>query len=492
MGFYKGRYAEIGEETFRDAKGVWTIGHVGRVKYLPECRHHYTVSIRFKPNLCRLPKASPWGEARSVFMRGSEEVHVMKQRIKDAIGYTPTPDVLRDLWRHFAALRDAYEAEDAFYASQDKEMARRILAELKDRAVARFESGKEARPPRHRFDRHRPPKIAYLTETEYRQAVEAQKVLNGHAYVEPFSLLGKSGHLADFNERIQARIDEIIRRREMLARQEKRMQLRRLLDTDLEFRRLVANAMSAAKESRAGSTEYELAYRYFGYASSLDEYRKINRQFSELMARYGLETYDAGLLVSLGREYLADGEMLPAPAAPYERPEGYFYQDWICAGNRFYQVTRVGRLYVYVAGDRLLKSEVRPFIWKEPPEVNSLEAAIYDHLVWLHNAKFVPYAYEQEPAEVVKALMLLWRKLVTSAYQRRIQNEKDRLKKQAARIFFDAIRCAQLMEYRDRLLHLSAVQVQPQLPEIEREIQRIAAGNTIARALIHGGPAAVV
>jgi len=440
MGFYRHRYAQIGEETFSDAKGTWTIGHVGRARYLPECRHHYTVSIRFRPNLCRLPKASPWGETGSVFMRGCEDAETMKRRIKDAIGYTPSCDVMQHLWRHFVALRDAYEAEDGFYASQDREKSRQLLNDLEDLAVSRFERGEEARPPRHRFDVNRPPKLVYLTEMEYRQAVEAQKVLNGHAYVEPFSPIGRSGHLTEFNERIQRRIEAIQRRRDLAEKEEKRRRLRGLLDTDPQFRRLVANAMSAAKESRAGSTEYELAYRYFGYASSLDEYRKINRQFSELMARYGLETYDAGLLVSLGREYLADGEMLPAPAAPYERPEGYFYQDWICAGNRFYQVTRVGRLYVYVAGDRLLKSEVRPFIWKEPPEVNSLEAAIYDHLVWLHNAKFVPYAYERDPADVVKVLMLIWQRLIFSAYQRRIQNEKDPLKKQAAQMFFDAIR----------------------------------------------------
>jgi len=492
MGFYQNCFAELGERTVVDSKGSWTISHVCRNRYIPECRHHYTVSIQFKPNLLRIPKASPWGVTGGIFMRGCEDIEMMKRRIKDYVGYTPSADVLDAFWTHFTVLRDAYEAEDAFYAAQDRENADRLLMELENLAVLRFEKGEEKQAPKHRFDRNRPPMDVYLTEGEYRLAVEAQKVLNGHAYVEPYSVFGRSGHLADFNERIQTRIDEIKRSREIEARQEKRKRLRGLLDTDPEFRRLVANAMAAAKESRAGKTEYELAFRYFGYVSSLEEYRKVYSQFSELMKQFGLETYETDLLVSLGREYLAEGEMLPVPVAPFERPEGIFYQDWICTENRFYQVDRVGRLYVYVAGDRFLKREVRPFVWMESPAVDSLESAIFDHLVWLHNTKFIPYAYELAPAEAVKKLFLIWRRLVVSAYQRRIQYERHPLKKKAAQLFADAIRCLQLLEQRDQLVKLLSVYPQSALAEIEQEIRELAERNQIARALVKDGMAAVM
>ncbi|BFH18266.1 hypothetical protein J6TS7_53420 [Paenibacillus dendritiformis] len=346
-------YQLMGEKTFLDWKGKWKISHVSRT-----ARDRYSICLFFWPN-SKAGLKETWFSGGSVFSKDDTGINEFKKYIKNNTRYTPTKNVLNQLYEHFDLLRNAYLEEDYFYASQDKSKAIEALEGYFQMALQRYIQ-KEILPKLYRS--HRQTNYEkYLTPEEQKGVTEAFKILNGHAYVEPddTGYWGK-GHTRDFRRKLDDEIQKLEDKRKEEEYQVKRKRHMSLLDTDTDFRRFVAHAMAAAKEKRSRD-EVELAHRLYGYTKDLDAYRKVYQQLSQMMKKFGLETFHARYLVELGYEYITNGGMLPVVAPEHERnKEDLYFDDYVTYGQLHRRVTRVGRKYIYVDGGyRWEKENVR-------------------------------------------------------------------------------------------------------------------------------------
>lgn len=335
-----------GERSWKDKKGTWKISQSRRLKRMGNWQYESRVELVPDPEagLKTGLTSYTW-----VMYYANMPVESFRRQIKQGIGYTPSLSIQYGMMEFAERLRLAHEEADQYYASQDKDAASAVLESVLKEALNRYRSG-EVLPERysgcHKSDYDR-----YVSEIDKCRVDEAIRVINGSAYMEEESGV-HGGHTHDFRKQLSTLIEEQRRHDELRASREHYTWLSGLLETDPEFRRLVAHAMGALKTKRSSShcgLEYELAYRLFGYQKNLDGYRRVYAQLDTLMQAYRLKTYDAQILVRLGREYVTSGGMLPAVTAPYERGEGIYYGDWMTVGKQTFEVRAVGRVYVYLS-----------------------------------------------------------------------------------------------------------------------------------------------
>ncbi|CAH8248481.1 hypothetical protein WJ0W_007148 [Paenibacillus melissococcoides] len=340
---YQQEYQLIGEETFQDWKGKWKISHVSR-----KSQDRYSISIFFWPN----PESGlkeTWFRGGSTFSKVDTDINEFKKYVKNNTGYTPTKDVLIQLYEHFDKLRNAYLEEDCFHALADKSKATLALSTYFQIALQRY-SKNEILPKMYSSQRQNNFE-KYLTNEERKGVIEAIKTLNGHAYCEPddTGYWGK-GHTREFRRKLDDEIDMREAKRKSEEYKAKKRKHMSMLDTDIDFRRLVAHAMEAAKDKRCRD-EVELVHRLYGYTKDLDAYRKVYHKLSQMMKKYGLEPFNTSYLIELGNEYITKGGMLPVVVAEYERNDKELYfNDYVNYGSLRRRVSRVGRKYVYVDG----------------------------------------------------------------------------------------------------------------------------------------------
>jgi|GEM_PF-5963472 len=333
-------YATLGkDQTYTDTKGEWRINHVGR----QQLNSFYTY-LSFQPHPDGKLKGNPYGESGHIYFHREVTIQSFKARIKSRTGYTPMKEVLVKLYTYAMQLCEAYFEEDQYFASQDKDDALLEMNRLFDVAIERYRSGDILNPhSRCPFER-------YLTKGEIETIIDTQKTINGHAFQEvDHGYL--TGHLKQFKKRLADTIAYEERKREQRELEQQRHGHLHLLEVDVEFRKLVAHAIAAAQVKQSSSVDHELAQRLFGYTQSLDQYREIFSQYTQLLQQYGIPSYAGKRLVEVGRSYLAKGGMLPVVAPRYERQVGkFYYADRVQMGDRVRYVNRVGRKYLYLDG----------------------------------------------------------------------------------------------------------------------------------------------
>lgn len=449
-----------------DQKGTWTMGVVVRTKYHEDRDHLYSLEMRFLANPIRCPKADRHQVTSRLTLYRSFEPS-LKRAIKGAFGYTPDVRVLRDIWKNFNFHCDQILNEDAAYQNACKEPARATLEQLQLLAVERFKQG-ERQPQKGRaLD-------LYLTKAELKEATEAQKILNGHAHVE-YDSFG-SGHLHKFNRRVEAEIDQIQKARELQVREDREQRLMALLDVDVDFRRLVAHALAAANEVRAGALGVELANRLFGYARSLADMQATFPVLKTLMGKYSLDAYEGSYLLYLGQKYLDAGGMLPVVQPEHQREEGrFYYDDWIHIGVEVAQVTRVGTRYVYTNKGRYEKRKARHFEQVTfIPSPDNLATAVMNERLHLHRCRLIPDAHRKPFWEIIDQLMRKknWSFNPSRLYERRISKASG-VVKEAMQLFLDGLRLGELRKSASHLELLHAVSPQQDLEPIRTEIREL-------------------
>lgn len=337
-----------GPVTWIDRKGKWSInGLIRKKSHFPE--QAYETRVTFQPNPLLGFRVNGEIYRYVLFIASMTPIH-WKGKLKNQLGYTPSREVLNGMYDHLQCLRIAHEEEDAYYAGQSKAEAGAVIDECFVRAINRYQAGVEE-PASYRYHR-RSVFDRFVTSDDKTLLIEAYKVLNESAYVEPEEGI-YGGHLHEFRVRLETAIDLEEKKREFRMKLERREWLENLLESDPPFRRLVALALMSNKIKRGyGYTaqEKELGYCLFGYAKDLKEYRKVHDQLQQVMKIYRLETYDTKLLIDLGQSYLRVGEMLPALEPPHVRKEGFFYGDEVKLNGRSFEVNKVGHKYLYLSG----------------------------------------------------------------------------------------------------------------------------------------------
>lgn len=418
-------HKRLGEVPITDKKGTWTVSYLRRTKYETNGNHAYHLDLKFKANLNTLPLASRWDETGTVFIRDQDEIKNLKTRIKTELQYTPEHNTLLDLWDYFITMRDAYQEEDRFYEMADKTAAAHRLEELISLAIERGKAG-EVVAPIGRFSNGQLVYERYLTSGEIEEAIEVQKVLNGNSYEEFTSYGNQTGHLASLNKQIQRALD--LWATEQKIQREKALdeKLMDLLEIDVNFRKIVANAIMASTEIRSTNTDMELAYRLTGYAKNIDEYREKMGKFEEIMKQYGLNTYDGRRLAQLGRRYLEKDGMLPV-AIPnfYREDEKFFYGDRVHNGYVVEKIRSVGVKFVHLDNGVKWTKRGASHLQRVQmiAEPDSIEDFLFNELGRLNNLAMVPNAPDKSIEDVCRALDRSYRsQRIRQEYSRRLEN----------------------------------------------------------------------
>ncbi|MFB5678837.1 hypothetical protein [Paenibacillus terreus] len=463
--------------TVKDRKGTWSASHLGRYIYTLQGRVQFSLTIYFKVNLERFPRANPHNDMATVYLFVGDTSTQLKRRIKAILGYTPEPGTVSELWDHFNRLRRAYEEEDAFYASQDKEQAEAVLDELYETAKQRIERG-EMVMVGYRRDRTLPYE-RYLTPEEIRRAAEAQCVLNASSFQEPMTIIARTGHLAEFNRRIDDALESWKARNTAEEQHKQTEDFLHLLEVDVQFRKLAANLLDASKEIRTADYRVELAHRYFGFTDSLDDYRiKALKPLDELLLPYGLDSFTLYKLIPIIEQYLEAGGILPPPSALHERlPDRFYYDDRVHNGASTFRVTGVGHIYVYLdRGKREMKKRLSHYAkapYVEDPA--SVEDFVSNELAVLNNQLKVPNAHLKEFEYVIRQLgegrqaATKFRKLYNMRMMRAVAPEE----RGAMELFRDGFRCLELGEQVENLRQLSGISHQAALVPAVEELESL-------------------
>ncbi len=323
----------IQNDGYTDRKGCWQMTDVIRTQ-----ADRFEIWLWFRPAEGFLKTSSTWPIRGNVFANNSTTISMLKASIKDAIGYMPLPTTLQALYAQFDAMRNAYQEEDQHVTSQDASQAQQKLEELLELAVQRYMDKKPfpltpgARRSIDPFDR-------YLSRAEQQQVRECCYIQNGTTFIYSDADIG--GLTFEFRSALQQRIytlkkaDEARRDADMATRH------RSLLDTDPQFRRIASHIV------QADYSNCELAYRLFGYANSVDEWRDVHAQLRELLRSYLAEYYKFNQLAAVIRSYVAEGNLLPPVQPIYERdPKRLYYNDAVQIGSETARVVTDGRRYV--------------------------------------------------------------------------------------------------------------------------------------------------
>lgn len=446
-------YSKQSEIIFKDRKGTWKAGFVWR--NMKNSKHiHFEIQLAFIPNLERLPCADPAGYSDLVFMRQDDDILRLKKRIKSYIGYTPDKETIYVIWDRLGDYKKHYAEEDRFYASCDKEAAKLIMKGLIETATGRFQAGKEIEiltdTQMERF----------LTRSEIEEASEAQKVLNGFSYVDA------NTHLQTFNQTIDNECTWLKNLKEKEEELKRKDWHQELLETNVAFRRFVALVLHAKKEIRSNNLEHEVAQSLFGYCSSFYDYRDhVLPHFRDLMSLYRLQTYEIHKLLVLGNEYVQEGGILPIPMVASFRVEGkFYYGDYIHDGIDGYVIESVRLKYVYTKHKQLLKTSVKyyeyiPYI--ENP--TSTEEHLQNERIQLNNFRSIPNAHLLSLDEIIHRISSkrkTYRRL-PCPYAKRIENERDPLKREALQYLSDGLRVIELRKQLNNLkppLHTQSIQ----------------------------------
>ncbi|MEN1990295.1 hypothetical protein [Paenibacillus hubeiensis] len=445
---YEHRYKELETTVYYDRKGTWRPGHLTRTIHTPGAEPKYILSLWFTPNLKVLPKVKYSGEmVYNVHYVEGIGLSRLKSWIKTAVGYVPEQTTVIGLLRYIEGLINAYRDEDSFYANQDQAAAAEVLNKLTQVAVQRLKVNEIIHENKH--NRSQPMYITYLTDEEINWATEAQKVMNGHSYVEPFTSIGQQGHLYEFNNRL-----ETIGRRweeEQRAIQDEQLneKLLNLLEVDVVLRRLVASALEVKKEKYNTDYEVELVHRLYGYTHRFEHYRSKLEPFYNLLESYGIQRHDSRKLLVVGERYVAAEGMLPPAGKTFEREEGtIYYGDRVHDGTSFFQVESVGHKYVYMRyGEKRLRRSVRHALKVMLlPDPKSLEEFLFNEKAQLHNGSIIPEAHSLDLGTLISKLNQVPNMSLLNL-QKRLAKRKDQVSghhKQAILVLLEGIELVQL------------------------------------------------
>lgn len=475
---YDIEYGLHGDTVITDSKGTWTAGQVGRYAYDPNGLSKYSMSLYFQADLNRLPKASPYPITVSIYLYHTSTKTQLKDWIKSYIGYVPEKHTISEIWNHFSRLRNAYDEEDEYYSRADREHAEAQLDHLYSVAVDRIHQEEQVISESERFYRNRMTYEKYLTKEEQSVAEEAQKILNGHSYVEPMSSTARTGHLMELNKRLNDAVRAYHHRKAMQREESLKNRLLTALDTDVVLRRAVAVVLECKKEIRTSDYLTEFGHRMFGYTSSLDEYRSnVFPKVESFSASYGMESIELRYLVAVGEQYLENGGMLPPAHADHERnPEKFYFNDYVHNGHLVRKIRRVGRRYLYFDGGYTgVKSEYMHFEKAPYKEPVTLEDSIYNEMARLHNIRYIPNAHLLPFEDVLKILSTRKQGFqpVRIMYRNKALKEPNPFKRNAYETIFAGLECLYLAEQMENLKALSYVSKQASLEQLREEFNRI-------------------
>jgi hypothetical protein len=357
-------YASLGKEVkATDGKGLWRIHHVVRVSNSPLGPFQYISHVLFRRHGDDLTHVI----FRKMRYQEVTEAEIQKA-IRQAVGFTPSQQVVEAFLTYIRRLIEAWEEEDNYYRSQDKDEATLKLESLIAKALERVSRGEEVPVSRAHSKWGRPAFDLYLTSEEKEIAREAQKVLNGSAHEVPDGVPLRD-HLADFKKRLA----EVCHDKQLYIKKEalikRRQRLLELLETDVVLRKLVSLSLIANKDAYDGGLTYALPHRLFGYTHDESAYNQALLKLAEIMGTYGLDMTEVNELVVVGSEYMTSGGMLPVAVPSFSRAEGEFaYGDRIVANGRTEKVAKVGVHYVYgQKGDRWEKTAVKHWAESKKP-----------------------------------------------------------------------------------------------------------------------------
>ncbi|MDQ6422623.1 hypothetical protein RB620_24630 [Paenibacillus sp. LHD-117] len=326
------------ELVLSDRKGVWETSGLFRTKR--NGRLEYQTRLEFKPNA-----AAGLQIKSEIYAYPYYEPDRFKRYIKSAIGYTPSVAVLTEMIQYLETRKDAYLEEDRFYAVQSKEEAKCEIEKIFQDAFSRFSSNRSFET--HARDLKQKTFEQLVSKEEAVKLREAYKVLNSSSYVDDTDL-------EPFRKRLMDAVCEAKKARELNDERERNKWLMESMEHDVQLRRLVSHALgenATKKEVGYWGNSTELGYRLFGYAQNLTDKRKVVGQLDALFQEYRLKTYEANVLVKIGKEYVLKGGQLPIVEAPYERRQGeYYYGDTVYLNGKGRDVEQVGRIYLYLSG----------------------------------------------------------------------------------------------------------------------------------------------
>jgi len=298
--------------TASDRKGIWSVLAVHRDDY----RKGPAVKIlmEFIPSPDAGLKASR-SQCGYIFLKPGTDQRWFSGCVAHKLGYTPTPKANSALFSYITGEIQRLQNEDACYAGEDRQAAVKAQADLMTTAAQRVLAG-EAPPGRPVTTDPWSIRtlMIWLTDDERDTAIRWQKVLNGHGAED-------NEHLRPFAEQLRSAIKWAELEKARREREERRVRLIRLMDTDPDFRRFVAH-YAGARGTACGSVEYELLYRLFGYCRDLDEYQERRPKLVHLLAAYGLQHDQIGELDQLTA---LEWDCLPVVVVPFDRKAGEFY-----------------------------------------------------------------------------------------------------------------------------------------------------------------------
>lgn len=464
---------QINSTNYIGVKGSWTITHVERNPYLNDFR--YSICMSFIPNEDRLPKAGKDPILFRIYFLNSHSDKQLKVAMKSCSGYTPEPHIVSDVMQHILKIIELFSDEDSYYASQCKTKAADILEDLYLTAINRYKNDEMFPPRSERYANSQLPIEKVLTADEIEVANEAQKVLNGHAYLEAYSYSFQTGHLKKINSDLRDFMWSWDRLKIRTAKANNQLSLKEALDTDIQLRRLVAVALNVVGEIRTSKAYIEISHRMFGYTTNLNDYRNVFSSFSDLMKEYGLETYEVDTLQHIGTDYLAAEGMLPSYRTDHEREEGkFYYGDRVHDGLNFFDIERVGKKFIYTNNQKVLKSKIQHL-----SHVTAIQnpLTVKDHiqneLIALHRSFCIPEAHLKQFEEVIIQLKLKSQKTFSKRFDYRLHNASSEEQKEAYRVFLNSLEYLRLQESSEHMKFLSTVTRQPVYEQVLQSINEI-------------------
>ncbi|GAB7387342.1 hypothetical protein BSNK01_11780 [Bacillaceae bacterium] len=428
-----------GKVAFTDSKGTWEVTRLS-LDNRQAGKNKYLLHITFKPS-----KNTKSDDTKFAYVPAWEDTtkEQLKDYIKRSVGYTPQPNTMDAIYERFQELKKLREEEDLYYSSQDKKKAQKTFNELLDKAVERYKKGEEFEPE---YGRRLSFWQRYLSPEERKQLIEAQKIINGYAYVDDTSDHGS--FFKPFISELNKRIEKINSERRAKAQEEKDKRLADMMEKDPEFRKFVAH-WNAIGKTPARDKWTEMVHRMFGYTTNEEQFRKNEAKLKELFRKFGLDP--------ITDRYLLDGiakkeEILPAVQPPHVREEGkIYYGDIVHDGKEAMEVKKVGRKLIHYKGwgdptipiDKVQLLEKVDLI--EKPK--TVDDWLFNIKAVFHNEGKIINAHEMSLEEFAAALREKFKNSSSynsSWFKRAAENTTNKERKHALQMIGDEIRMQQL------------------------------------------------
>ena len=320
----------------------------------------------------------------------------LKERIKLANGYVPTPATVDKLYDYAKEIMQSWDQVRAYYKNADKKAAKKELDSLVDQAMERYknddrqqERGRSNSAIEEWLTSDEKSRMNQM-EREYRQSYHLNEMV---------SSLYAAGQFFE----ARRKYDEQLRDEH---KEDVNDEMDTLMDTDEDFQKLVAHVVNTMEDTNYSNYEvmFETAYRLYGYPKNREQHERAWEKFrEEYLKDKPWEVFELSDFAKNFKE-----KDLPKLKTEHTRdPDELYYGDDAIYNDSFIRVKKVGTKYIHYGSNQQANvHDVDPFqkinLVENPKSINDYLTRIKQDF---HNMKLIPYAARKNEAELAEWML---------------------------------------------------------------------------------------